>query len=147
MRQGRCLCGSIRYRYGGDHKALTVCHCGMCRRWHGSLGAYVGGKSGDYRIEGAEHLRWYASSPEAERGFCALCGSKLFWRAKDGSAMDVAAGSLNQPTGLATTAHIWVADKGDYYGLPDDAPVFVESSGARTQHGDPRPPAAHDMAE
>ena len=46
MLQGRCLCGSIRYRHGGDHSALTVCHCGMCRRWHGSLGAYVGGKLG-----------------------------------------------------------------------------------------------------
>ena len=53
MLQGQCLCGAIRYRYGGDHTALTVCHCGMCRRWHGSLGAYVGGKPADYRLEGA----------------------------------------------------------------------------------------------
>ncbi len=52
MLQGQCLCGAIRYRYGGDHTALTVCHCGMCRRWHGSLGAYVGGKPDDYRLEG-----------------------------------------------------------------------------------------------
>ncbi|HET6159761.1 MAG TPA: GFA family protein [Dongiaceae bacterium] len=147
MLQGRCSCGSIRYHYGGDHTALTVCHCGMCRRWHGSLGAYVGGRPGDYRLEGVEHLHWYASSADAERGFCALCGSKLFWRAKDGSAMDVTAGSLDQPTGLATTAHIWAAHKGDYYAMPDDAPLFVESVGGGVQEGDPRPPVSRDIAE
>ena len=61
--------------------------------------------------------------------------------------MDVAAGSLDQPTGLATTAHIWAAHKGDYYELPDDAPQFAESAGAALQHGDARPPAASDMAD
>jgi hypothetical protein len=147
MLQGRCLCGSIRYQYGTTPKAVTVCHCGMCRRWHGSLGAYVGGRPGDYRLEGAEHLRWYGSSAEAERGFCVLCGSKLFWRSKDGAATDVAAGSLDQPTGLATTAHIWAAHKGDYYGMPDDAPCFVESAGGAPQRTDPHPPAAKDIAQ
>ncbi len=147
MLQGQCLCGAIRYQYDAAPKALTVCHCGMCRRWHGSLGAYVGGKPGDYRVEGMEHLRWYASSADAERGFCVLCGSKLFWRSKDGTAMDVAAGTMDRPTGLATTAHIWAAHKGDYYGMPDDAPLFVESAGEKSQEGDPRPPAAKDIPE
>ena len=119
----------------------------MCRRWHGSLGAYVGGKPADYRLEGEEHLRWYASSGDAERGFCGQCGSKLFWRAKDGSAMDVTAGSVDQPIGISTTAHIWVRDKGDYYGLPDDAPCFVQSAGEELQNADPHPPAAREIAE
>ena len=147
MLQGRCLCGSIRYRYGGDQKALTACHCGMCRRWHGALGAYVGGKPGDYRLEGERHLRWYSSSADAERGFCAICGSKLFWRSKNGAAMDVTAGSLDQPTGLATTAHIWVRDKGDYYDMPEDAPCFVESTGEALQRTDQHAPAAKEIAE
>lgn len=147
MLQGRCLCGLIRYRYGGDRSALTICHCGMCRRWHGSLGAYLNGKPRDYQLEGEQHLRWYASSADAERGFCALCGSKLFWRSKDGSSMDIAAGSLAQPTGLATSSHIWVRHKGDYYGMPDDAPCFVESAGRARQVSDPCPPVSKEMPE
>lgn len=143
--QGQCLCGSIRYRYGGDPLALTVCHCGMCRRWHGSLGAYLNGKPDNYELEGELHLRWYTSSGGAERGFCAVCGSKLFWRSKDGNAMDVAAGSLDQPTGLSTTAHIWVKDKGDYYALPDDAPCFAESAGGTPQNVDPSPPSPREL--
>jgi hypothetical protein len=147
MLQGQCLCGAIRYQYGAKPTAVTVCHCGMCRRWHGSLGAYVGGRHADYRLEGAEHLRWYGSSPEAERGFCALCGSKLFWRLKDLTVMDVTTGTLDQPTGLSTTAHIWVRDKGDYYGMPEDAPCFVQSAGETPQASDPCAPAAREMAE
>jgi len=147
MLQGRCLCGSVRYQYGATPKAVTVCHCAMCRRWHGSLGAYVGGRPNDYRLEGAEHLRWFASSTEAERGFCGICGSKLFWRFKDGTAMDVTSGSLDQPTGLSTAAHIWVKDKGDYYGMPEYAPCFAQSAGEAPQESDPRPPAARELAE
>jgi hypothetical protein len=147
MLHGRCLCGAIRYQHGGEHGVLSICHCGMCRRWHGSLGAYVGGDRGDYRLEGEEHLRWYASSADAERGFCGLCGSKLFWRLKDGIAMDITAGSVDQPIGLATTAHIWVRDKGDYYGLPGDAPCFVLSAGEAPQETDPCPPVPKDVPE
>ncbi|MEZ5831026.1 MAG: GFA family protein [Dongiaceae bacterium] len=147
MLQGQCLCGAIRARYEAVPRTLTVCHCGMCRRWHGSLGAYVGGKPADYRLEGGEHLRWYGSSPGAERGFCGICGSKMFWRSKDGKYMDIAVGVLDQPTGLATSAHIWVRDKGDYYGLPEDAPCFEESADGVPQAVDPCPPVARELSE
>lgn len=32
------------------------------------------------RIEGVEHVRTYPSSEWAERGFCAHCGTHLFYR-------------------------------------------------------------------
>src|SRR5262245_11323033 len=61
--------------------------------------------------------------------------------------MDVTAGSLDQPTRLATTAHIWLRDKGDYYGLPQDAPCFVLSAGEAPQDTDPCPPSSKELAE
>ena len=145
MLTGHCLCGAVRYEYQGTPSSLTICHCGMCRRWHGALGAYANGARANYRLTGAERIRWYSSSPGAERGFCGLCGSKLFWRSGEG--MDVAAGTLDQPTGQSTTAHIWVAHKGDYYAIDDHVPQFAESSsnGARPVSGDPRPPVARDL--
>lgn len=146
MLDGHCLCGAVRYSHLGKADTLTICHCGMCRRWHGALGAYVGGRVSDFRIAGADDLRWYQSSHDAERGFCIRCGSKLFWRS--GESMDVAAGTLDQPTGLSTTAHIWVAHKGDYYAIDDDAPQFAESSsggGVRRVSSDPQPPSAADL--
>ena len=74
-------------------------------------------------------LRWdrrdtlaeYATPGGATRGFCAQCGSSLWFRAADG-AFSVEAGAIDGATGGHLTAHIFVADKGDYYALTDGLP-------------------------
>ena len=148
MLTGHCLCGAVQYELHAKPESLTVCHCGMCRRWHGALGAYANGKAADYRIWGVEQIRWFASSDDAERGFCGRCGSKLFWREAGGQGgMDVTAGTLDHPTGLSTTAHIWVAHKGDYYRIEDEAPQFVESSTGARINGQVRSPVEIDYAD
>ena len=68
-------------------------------------------------------VRWYAASDEAERGFCATCGSALFWRRRDADSVSVMAGCLDAPTGLRGSVHIFTADKGDYYELDDGLPT------------------------
>ncbi|WP_417806625.1 GFA family protein [Thioclava sp.] len=62
-----------------------------------------------------EGLRWYRSSPQAERGFCQHCGASLFWRMDGEGRTSIGSGTLNLPTGMATAKHIFVADKSDYY--------------------------------
>jgi hypothetical protein len=68
-------------------------------------------------------LRWIAS-PESEsgarRGFCGECGSSLFWDAPARDTVSVAAGTLDEPTGLRVLGHVYVAQAGDYYVLPGD---------------------------
>ena len=73
------------------------------------------------KIDVSGRVTWFASSANARRGFCAICGSQLFW---DGPSDNLAifAGSLDNPTGLSMAGHIYVADKGDYYDLTDDLP-------------------------
>lgn len=66
-------------------------------------------------------LRWYPSSSTAERGFCGVCGSNLFWRAfSDPGNLSIAAGTLDGPTGLRIGRHLFVTDRGDYYAIPSD---------------------------
>lgn len=74
-------------------------------------------------------LKWYRASDEAKRGFCGECGSTLFWQADGADQIAIAAGSLHGDTGLVTAAHIFVADKGDYYRLDDDLPQYDRSGG------------------
>ncbi|MEC7554198.1 MAG: hypothetical protein VX122_03665 [Pseudomonadota bacterium] len=31
-------------------------------------------------IRGEDNVAWYESSREVKRGFCRVCGSKLFWK-------------------------------------------------------------------
>lgn len=78
---------------------------------------------------GADAIAWFSASPDAERGFCRQCGSTLFWRPKDKSRLCVMAGALEPPTGLKTIAHIFLADKSDYYEISDAAPQFTQSCG------------------
>ena len=126
---GGCLCGAVRYRVKGAVRAeLSACHCGQCRRQHGALGVFSSADAKSVEIEGTDKLRWYNASPGARRGFCSVCGSKLFWQEVGGAALDMTAGSLDHPEGLRLAHHIYVASKGDYYEIQDDLPKFPASS-------------------
>ncbi len=117
--RGRCLCGAVRFSGLLAGPDVTACHCGQCRRWSGHLWASF--HLDAPRIEG-QALRWYPSSPQAERGFCSVCGTSLFWRPFGRDTLSVSAGAIDNPTGLALERHIFVADKGDYYDIPDHLP-------------------------
>lgn len=117
---GQCLCGDISFRLDGEIIRTNACHCGQCRRWSGHFWPTADIAQDCLVItHGAESIAWYDSSAEAERGFCIVCGSSLFWRRKKGdtSYVSVALGSLETPTGLKIQNHIYVDDKGDYYAV------------------------------
>ena len=56
----------------------------------------------------------------ARRGFCAECGSSLFWDSPNRGTISIAAGTLDSPTGLRVAGHWYVWQAGDYYDAPDD---------------------------
>lgn len=116
---GGCLCGAVRYEIRGPVRNVVNCHCSQCRRSHGHYAAYAAVKGADLAMTEEAGMAWYHSSEKARRGFCRLCGSSLFWAPQDLDYWAVAAGSLDPPTGLETVAHIFVADKGDYYAIDD----------------------------
>jgi len=69
-----------------------------------------------------DQLRWYEASPGVFYGFCAACGSSLFWRNNDEpDRWSIAAGTLDPPTGLSTDSAIWTSEASDYHAL-DDVP-------------------------
>lgn len=125
---GGCLCGAVRFTVTERPLGVVDCHCSQCRRFHGHTGAYITISRAAVVMERAETLTWYRSSPGAERGFCGRCGSSLFWRGDAEPLMDVAAGALDQPTGLTTVRHIHTASKPDYYTITDGAEQFPESA-------------------
>lgn len=132
---GGCLCGAVRYTVRGPLRGIILCHCGQCRRWHGHLGAYTSAAGAPVTLEGAEALTWFASSERGRRGFCAACGSSLFFEAVGENRLAIAAGSLDQPSGLEVIGHEYVADKADYVRIDDDLPGCA---------GDFRAPATED---
>lgn len=115
---GRCLCGDITYSVTAEPRHLSVCHCGQCRRQSGHLWASAQVPEAAIAITGP--VQWYAASESARRGFCPRCGSFLFWKHRDEDTLSFSLGSLDAPTGLRLGKHIFTANKGDYYDLPDD---------------------------
>ena len=121
---GVCLCGGVRYEVAGPLSDVHACHCGQCRRQSGHFVAATSAKRADFKLTSDRSLKWFRSSPVARRGFCADCGSAMFW--DDGSdEISINAGNLDQPTGLKLTRHIFVDDKADYYEIEDGLEKFT----------------------
>jgi hypothetical protein len=119
---GGCLCGAVRYAITGALRGVVLCHCAMCRRTHGHIGAYTSAPQSALAVTESRGLKWYRSSPIARRGFCAECGASLFWERTGRDTVSIAAGTLDPPTGLATVLQIHVASAGDYYCIDPDIP-------------------------
>ncbi len=115
---GQRLCGDVRFAVTPPLREVIVCHCTQCRRWSGHIWAASAVAPDRFRLISDASLRWYRASAIAARGFCERCGSSLFWRPDSGSHISFAAGALTAPTGLVMGAPWCVADKGDYYDLP-----------------------------
>ncbi len=123
MHTGSCLCGGVTYTLTADLRNSVACHCVQCRKTSGHYVSATQVGPDQLTITRDDSLRWYQSSPQAQRGFCATCGSSLFWRHDaDNGATSVMSGTLDGATGITTEKHIFVADKGDYYEIADDLP-------------------------
>ena len=117
---GGCACGGVRYEITAQPGPISFCHCGQCRRQHSHVGAYTTFPREGLRLVKDEMLTWYQSSESARRGFCSRCGSGVIWEGIGLPRIDVAAGTLDEPTGLHADKHIWVDFKGDWYEIGDD---------------------------
>ena len=111
---GSCLCGAVRYRVNGPLRDVVFCHCSRCRRTHGHFAAYTACAREDLDLIEARGLRWYEAD-ERRRGFCGECGASVLWEREDRPTISIAAGTLDPPTGLRPSHHIFVEDAGDYY--------------------------------
>lgn len=108
---GGCLCGGIRYEVRGPLREILVCHCEECRRWAGRAWAATAARAADLELVEARSLRWLASprsESSARRGFCAECGSSLFWEAPGRDTVSIGAGTLDDSSGLCVAGHIWL---------------------------------------
>jgi hypothetical protein len=125
MHRGSCLCGAVRFEVTGELHPPDACHCTRCRKHSGHFFVSTDVPRAAVTIHGADRLTWFHSSEKARRGFCATCGSSLFWDPVDQAKHDwigIAMGAFESPTNTCVRIHIHVADKGDYYEIADGLP-------------------------
>lgn len=129
---GSCLCGGVRYRFGGELGPIMVCHCSRCRKANGSaFQATAPVASADFQLRsGQELLAEYESSPGVFRVFCRICASPLYSRrtAMPG-VLRLRIGSLDTPVASRPALHIFTASKAEWHDIHDDAPQYPKGPG------------------
>jgi hypothetical protein len=128
-RTGRCLCGAVSYAAKDLEPKMAACHCGMCRRWTGGPLLSVG--SSDVSWSGTDKIRTYTSSEWAERGFCAVCGTSLFYRVTapgpHHGRVHVAFGTLDDQSGFDLTLEFFIDLKPEAYTLAGERRRLTEA--------------------
>lgn len=122
MLTASCQCGAVRFEVHEMPSEPTACHCVQCRKQSGHYFASANVKKSSVRFTQAGPLKWFQSSEKIRRGFCADCGSSLFWEPVHRDWTSIALGAFDGATRLQLARHIFVAEKGDYYAITDGLP-------------------------
>lgn len=130
MAGGSCACGAVTFKVNGPLPDASACHCSKCRKHTGHFEAGVDVTRSDVQITGEHAITWYFSSEKVRRGFCATCGTPLFFDPPAADWIGINLGAFDKPTGTRLTQHIFVADKGDYYDIADGLPQYQTVPGA-----------------
>jgi len=115
MKTGSCLCGAVAFEVRGALRPVIACHCVQCRKQTGTYMSATACADAELTFTHSDGLAWYRSSPEAQRGFCRLCGSALFWKADGSGTTSISAGAIDGPSGAPLDGHIFCESAGDYY--------------------------------
>ncbi len=124
---GGCLCGAVRYQISAPAIDVAYCHCRMCQRFTGGqivAGAFFPSEAIRFTQGG---LKYYRSSPIAERGFCADCGSSLMYNALVTTRQWpdffwVLLAGLDNPENFVPTWHLGIESQMPWLNVHDDLP-------------------------
>jgi hypothetical protein len=103
-----------------------ICHCRMCQKAVGNFFAALVGAPNDELVWTRGAPAVFASSDLAERGFCAQCGTPLFYRSIGGTRTGLTTGSLDDPS--VAPPHVQVGMEGRYAFM--DGLLYLPDSGA-----------------
>jgi hypothetical protein len=121
VREGGCLCGTVRFKTEGEPINVRICHCRTCQKAMGSpFYARAMFEPHALRVEG--EIGGYPSSKATLREFCKVCGTRLFSRRSNGTAVGIALATFDDRNAFAPTEHIWVSEKIQWVRIDDGLP-------------------------
>jgi hypothetical protein len=116
----------VRFTASDVPRHMHACHCSICRRISGSAAMCVNVPAAGMAVTG--EVRTYASSDWASRSFCGICGTPLWYRLnREGADYSLAAGVLDDLTGLVLDQEIYVDTKPAGYAFAGDHPRLTEA--------------------
>ena len=130
-KNGSCLCGEVEYELAEEPTSYGACHCGMCRKFSGGIELGIQVPPGGVRFVPTDKLAIFESSEWAERGFCMLCGSSVFWRLTAEGPMQgmfsIAAGTLEDMSGMEFDNEVYIDHKPDSHSFAGERTRMTEA--------------------
>lgn len=130
--QGRCTCGSVRYRLHGQPLFVHCCHCRWCQRETGAsfaLNALIEHDRVTLTGGTVDVVDTPSESGIGQRiARCGVCRVAV-WSNYGGSGDVVRflrVGTLDDPDRFAPDIHIYTASKQPWVILPNDTPAVPE---------------------
>lgn len=127
--KGKCLCGAVSFVMVFPTKWVAHCHCENCRR---SVGAafvtWASAEEPQVSIQDPKNkLAWYASSNEAQRGFCSKCGSSLFFKSiRWPGELHIIRVAFTDPIDRQPQVHAYYDTHVNWFSVNDDLPKRVD---------------------
>ena len=81
----------------------------------------------DVVFDGEENITVYDSSPWAERGFCKICGSHLFYRLKETQEYQVPAGLFDDQENFHFELQVFTDYKPAFYSFANETVEMTEA--------------------
>ena len=142
MITGQCLCGAQRFELDGPLELNHHCHCGFCRKHHGSgVRLARGCGTGAAALDPRRRDRVRGPLPAWCASRAATCGAGLPQQI-DGLPVFVPAGFLDA-LDARFDFHIFAASKAPWYEISDGVPAFdTYPPGVDSEAQPTRPPPA-----
>jgi hypothetical protein len=130
---GGCQCGAVRYRISGALGRASICHCRMCQKAFGAFYApLVSAPLAAFELTRGS-LGIFKSSDAVERGFCRDCGTPLTFRFLDTDQIDVAIGSLDDPSAAKPVLQVGIESRLPWLDSLNDLPGHATGDGGNRE--------------
>ena len=136
INEGGCLCGSVRYRVGGNPKVAGVRHCTFCKRRTGSaFGMFAYFDESAVEITRGDLKTYEYRSDESSRWlkleFCPNCGTSVTGTAEWApGARVIFGGTFDDPNWIKPQVHVWTRSALHWVVFPVDVEVFDDQTAA-----------------
>jgi hypothetical protein len=126
---GGCLCGAVRYRFGGEPASIGLCQCSRCQRQSGSaflIGVVFPMEA--VSIEGP--LATYETESDGSRlrrHFCPHCGSAIsITLDRFPQIRSMMGGTLDDKSAIKPSFSIWCSEGQSWLQLPAGITCFPD---------------------